>query len=220
MVVKFVYISSLAFSGSTLLDLVLGGHPNIVGLGEIGRIQDQSKKGMDIFDNRVCSCGKRAYDCEFWSHILKYLKTNSSSSKDDYYQFVVNTFIAVYGTDAILIDSSKYNTELNLVRNLENIDLYVLQLSKDVRSFTISHLDHSDRRAKVANLFCTLYLRVLRSPNYLFWKWYLRNRKIKKTRHAQARHVDDDQGVPHVCRVHPFSREPECHPMRKRDTDI
>lgn len=37
-----IYIASLAHSGSTLLDLVLGGHPHFIGLGEETKVLDSS----------------------------------------------------------------------------------------------------------------------------------------------------------------------------------
>ena len=48
---KYVYISSAAYSGSTLLDLLLGSHSRIESLGEISFL------AQDLAVNNRCTCG-------------------------------------------------------------------------------------------------------------------------------------------------------------------
>ena len=53
---KVVFISSLSHSGSTLLDLILGGHSRFVGLGEIRQVLDLESLEREKIGKVVCSC--------------------------------------------------------------------------------------------------------------------------------------------------------------------
>jgi hypothetical protein len=59
-----LYIGGCTRSGSTLVDRLLGQFPGIVSTGEFGLI---TTHGMTA--NRLCGCGKRFHECEFWSEV-------------------------------------------------------------------------------------------------------------------------------------------------------
>ncbi len=86
--VKVLKITGLGRSGSTILDVVLGNHPQIESVGEVGNlvrngwISYESLRGIDPKRLRVplCTCGKRldvlyvdAPDeaCPFWSSVRR-----------------------------------------------------------------------------------------------------------------------------------------------------
>jgi hypothetical protein len=58
---KVVYILSSSYSGSTILDIILGNGRDIIGVGELS-------KGLRR-KHPVCSCGKGPGECAFWSSI-------------------------------------------------------------------------------------------------------------------------------------------------------
>jgi hypothetical protein len=62
--IQSVYILSAARSGSTLLDMFLGNHPDALAVGEF----DQLPKNLAL--NSVCSCGSPVRDCAFWIPIV------------------------------------------------------------------------------------------------------------------------------------------------------
>jgi len=59
----YVYIVGAGGSGSTLLEILLGNHPEFVAMGEIERLHLQFARGKD----GKCSCGEMPKDCKFWS---------------------------------------------------------------------------------------------------------------------------------------------------------
>jgi len=61
---KFVFICAAGHSGSTLLDLLLGSHPEGISVGEITQLP------KNIALNSVCSCGRHLSECDFWSHLI------------------------------------------------------------------------------------------------------------------------------------------------------
>ena len=84
--VKVLEITGLGRSGSTILDLVLGNHPDIESVGEVGNIflsdwiSRESLRGSDSKTRRlpICTCDKRLdvlyvdtpdEACPFWSGV-------------------------------------------------------------------------------------------------------------------------------------------------------
>ena len=61
---QFVFICAAGHSGSTLLDLLLGSHPEGISVGEI----TQLPKNISL--NSECSCGQHLSECAFWSHLI------------------------------------------------------------------------------------------------------------------------------------------------------
>lgn len=59
-----VYICSAAHSGSTLLSLLLGSHPDAISLGELTQMPKNLALGTR------CSCGAVVHDCVFWSGVV------------------------------------------------------------------------------------------------------------------------------------------------------
>ena len=64
--VSVLYIAGFGRSGSTLLDRLLGGAPDIHSGGELGGIWRQG-----LTDDRLCSCGVRFSRCAFWEAVGK-----------------------------------------------------------------------------------------------------------------------------------------------------
>jgi hypothetical protein len=59
---KLIYICGLGFSGSTLLDLLLGSHSQMESVGEVHKYSQY--QGM-------CTCLKNVNDCHYWQEITK-----------------------------------------------------------------------------------------------------------------------------------------------------
>ena len=60
---QLVYICGSGHSGSTLLDMLLGGHSEIAGLGEAHRLHYHWR---DAREADVCTCGCNVRKCPFW----------------------------------------------------------------------------------------------------------------------------------------------------------
>jgi hypothetical protein len=88
MPLRVLEIAGLGRSGSTILDIVLGNHPHIESVGEVGNltlngwISRESLQGIDPNKRRVpiCTCGKRLdvlyvdtpeEACPFWSRVRR-----------------------------------------------------------------------------------------------------------------------------------------------------
>ena len=58
------YIVGHGHSGSTLLDMILGSHSDMVSLGEVDRVHS-----FFFRPNAVCTCGKPFPQCHFWKEV-------------------------------------------------------------------------------------------------------------------------------------------------------
>lgn len=66
-----LYICSAGHSGSTLLDLMTGGHPDVLSLGEIVHLP------KNIALNTLCSCGTPVKECELWNDVISQMVKNN-----------------------------------------------------------------------------------------------------------------------------------------------
>ncbi|MFC1531521.1 sulfotransferase [Gemmatimonadota bacterium] len=62
--IRIVYIMGYGRSGSTLLDVMLGCHADITGVGEISYLSEW------LADNKQCACHYSIRECDFWSRVF------------------------------------------------------------------------------------------------------------------------------------------------------
>jgi len=161
---KIIYIAGLGHSGSTILDMALGCHPMIIGLGEVARLLKANKEHFqsDEFNSLICSCGMRAMTCPFWSVGKEVLTQYDEKDIENKYLGLVSCFSEQYGQDAILVDSSKNpNKYLSFLQ--DKYDLHVIFLVRDFRSWCYSR--HSRTGANMVRLA---------------YKWYKDNRMMER----------------------------------------
>ncbi len=154
---KIIYIAGLGHSGSTILDMALGCHPEIVGLGEIYAVFNK-KKTSELFEKSTCSCGKKGIDCYFWKDLQKI--SASELKTEEKYKKLIEIFTEKYGENMILLDSSKNSYSYLRFLNKE-YDLRVIYLTRDYRSWIYSR-----------------FARTRKPMLFLGLRWYLENRKL------------------------------------------
>lgn len=70
----YVYIAGRGHSGSTLLELLLGGHPDLVAMGEVEKLGLQFARKEDARYPGLCSCGQRPQACPIWAAVAAAIK--------------------------------------------------------------------------------------------------------------------------------------------------
>jgi hypothetical protein len=63
--IQLIYIAGYGYSGSTLLDILLGSHPDIESVGELCNLHS---RGWIM--NKKCACGNPGRECPFWSQVM------------------------------------------------------------------------------------------------------------------------------------------------------
>ena len=102
--IKKIFILGSGHCGSTLLDLLLDSHSDIIGLGEFQHLKEDT----------MCTCGHNVLDCVFWKNIFDVFSGQHSiygqlyQKKKDFLFNIRNFFI--------------YKNNQNIL--LDNIDIY------------------------------------------------------------------------------------------------
>jgi len=170
---KIIFIAGLNHSGSTILDMALGSHPSIVGLGEIINLINAKLEDFqtDEFNRIRCSCGGDMNTCNFWKDAKKILIEDKTDILIDKYTKLVDYFSNRYGNEIILVDSSKnisnYLTLLN-----KKFDFRVIFLIRDCRGWCYSrHSRYGTNMIRLAYTWLKGNLKIkrfLKKKNILF----------------------------------------------------
>ena len=89
---RVIFIASLSHSGSTLLDLMLNAHPELVSVGELKQLSRYARFNKP--KQARCTCGKLSvWDCDFWKSVNDVTnrisgKTIADLNVEDYEEFV------------------------------------------------------------------------------------------------------------------------------------
>lgn len=143
---RLLLIRGLGHSGTTILDLALGAHPSIIGLGEAVRILERPQadeldrgpaqlRGSLRFE-RHCTCGALASECPVWGPVLEWLPGHDHQPLESKLQYVLDGLNAV-GQPQWVVDSSQDDRYLPF-RDEVDVDVRVIHLTRDVRSWVHS----------------------------------------------------------------------------------
>ena len=143
-------IRGLGHSGSTLLDLILGAHPSVVGLGEASRVLLSSSAdefaSYHLNDwrsvyNKPCTCGSMLDECELWSRFFSNWPNRRKESFEDEFSRLISP-LSNQSIDWIVESYQSDERLLDLHRSVRPVR--VIHLTRDVRSWI-----HSEARRGV-----------------------------------------------------------------------
>ena len=178
---KMVYITSLGHSGSTLLNLLIGRHPKMIGLGEVNNSIGKINKKQNM-----CTCGLSALECQIWGEVLKKEINDKYNSITDIYTDLFQLVHNKYGKDKIICDSSKNIEWFNKI-NKQVINNKVIFLVKDVRAYSHSLIR---KNRKIVNKSLKHKLLNFKITHYYFWY----QKKSRGHSHATASCLKQRQG--------------------------
>jgi hypothetical protein len=168
---EIVYIVGLGRSGTTLLDLLLGSHPNLVGLGEIFHFTMPNSKRLSQSSKILCSCGQSMEKCLFWGPITVALREANGKSASEKYGIIFDHFSHTFGNNVIPIDSSKNLEALEVLLTKSGKKIKPIFMIRDVRGWSTSI-----RRLSGDTKSWLLPLKKL--SLWQFFHWYLDNRAM------------------------------------------
>ena len=144
---RLIYIVGASHSGSTLLDMMLNAHPEIISVGEVFKLNriKRSRSGKPKVTR--CSCGALGLvQCEFWSRVNeRTMRIHGKSFVDlnlnEYRQYdkaanansiLFQGISEVSGKDFV-VDSSKMPRRLNHLMQLNDLNVYPIYLIRNPR---------------------------------------------------------------------------------------
>ncbi len=158
---KLLLIRGLGHSGTTILDLALGSHPQMVGVGEAARILErpspsEAHRGPaqlrgDLRFERRCTCGEVAADCPVWGPVLAWLPEHDHCSLAVKMQRLIQSLEGAQALDASatswVIDSSQGDFSLPFEQD-SDLDIRVIHLTRDLRSWVHSRARSGRERGR------------------------------------------------------------------------
>lgn len=145
---KLVYIASMEHSGSTLLSLILSGHKKVASFGEVVKIIKEGKSNLSNLKNRTCMCQEKVSNCIYWKEVLEDGRFIGASDIAASYRAILDAFAATFGEDTFFVDSSKILEPLAALKEIENLEIKVIFIIKDVRAFIVSQRSNVKRKSE------------------------------------------------------------------------
>ncbi len=174
--VHLLYLAGLSHSGSTLLDLLLSGHPQVVGLGEIHPMVEPElrQRQLEVSHWAHCSCGRILERCSVWGPHFRRLRENPDEGAIYHLRRLLQDLEERSG-NVVYTDSSKHRGPLarylDLRHDLPGQDsLKAIHLLKDARGYALS------ARRRFPGRF-------LGGVRHLL-HWYRENRALERTLRA------------------------------------
>ena len=164
--VTVVYIVGAGRSGSTVLDTILGNHPEVESVGELCNLVRSAWLGPEY-----CACGQRGSICPFWSQVRSHWVRRSGTDDLENYMkledvfersrfffrlfrerfaqtaefrtysnYTVSLFQAICEVSGkrIVVDSSKIPARAYALSRIPGVDLKLIHLVRDPRGLARS----------------------------------------------------------------------------------
>lgn len=143
--IPLIYIAGSSYSGSTLMDLLLGSHPAVESLGEVKKIpfvQASVHKGAQA----KCNCGSTVSECGFWQQILGTGK--AFDEKDPRSNADLFARALAFRDRGTVLDNSKNSGRAMMLSRSGLFEMNVLHVVRDSRAVVFSHRRKAERRTR------------------------------------------------------------------------
>jgi hypothetical protein len=139
---RVIYIAGAAHSGSTLLDMMLNAHPEIISVGEVLKLNNVRYRNSGEVKATRCSCGAGGLQqCPFWARVNQEIekthgKSLSDLNVDDYRtrdewpepNTVLFEAIAAVSGKNFIVDSSKMPRRLEYLLRQDALNVHPVYL--------------------------------------------------------------------------------------------
>ncbi len=147
---RLLLIRGLGHSGTTILDLALGAHPQITGLGEAVRLLEKpalkdSHRGPaqlrgTLRHQRHCTCGEVAAKCPVWGPVLAWLPSHDNQPLAVKLKKLMEGIApdaSASGSASWVVESYQDDFKLPFLED-PSLEIRVIHLTRDVRSWVHS----------------------------------------------------------------------------------
>ncbi|MDP9439608.1 MAG: sulfotransferase [Actinomycetota bacterium] len=155
--VQVLYVIGYGRSGSTLLDILLGNHPKVEGVGELAVLPHSGWIGGPVTRSSICACGRRVADCPFWSAVRREWVARVGEEGIERYPELQNAFEKNRWWPRLLreclwpspryLDYARYTQALfAAIRATSGKEVVVDSSKRPLRAFTLSGMPGVDLR--------------------------------------------------------------------------
>lgn len=183
-------IRGLGHSGTTILDLALGAHSQITGLGEAVRLLQKpapkdSHRGPAqlrgaLRHERVCTCGKIASECPVWGPMLTWLPDHDDEPLPVKLKHLLGTLQFSSPDESWgsrwVVESFQDDFSLPMLED-PSLEIRVIHLTRDVRSWVHSRARDGQKKG--------VWLPGLR-PLLRWWRLSARHERLLKSSNKQV----------------------------------
>lgn len=179
---KILFVASTSHSGSTLLDLMLNAHPEIVSVGELKQIRRYARLARKLQRTPRCTCGApNLKECPFWKRVDDMLTARTGHgladlNVEDYGD--TETFnadnaklydaISAVSRKTYIVDSSKHLNRLELLVDNPALDVFPIFLLRNPKGQICSALRKTVKPEENAYGFMRLIV------SYVWTNWRIR----------------------------------------------
>jgi len=148
---RLLLIRGLGHSGTTILDLALGAHPQMIGLGEAVRVLQKPLRGESqrgpaqlrgaLRHERLCTCGQVAAQCPVWGPVLDWLPAHDQEPLPMKLGYLMESLrrsrSAETWSSLWVVESFQDDFMLPFLED-PSVEVRVIHLTRDVRSWVHS----------------------------------------------------------------------------------
>jgi len=132
---KVVLIAGAAHGGTTILNMMLGQHPDIFATGKLREFPHGVVFGAD----NICSCGTPAADCPFWLEIRRQYRLVEERPDGEKLPRLYELISSLSGRP--FIGDVTHNVRYaQLLQSIDGIDLYLVHVVRDGRAVVYSRV--------------------------------------------------------------------------------
>ena len=167
---KIIFIASLSHSGSTLLDLMLNAHPEVVSVGEVKQLSRYARSTRARGRRARCTCGAHSLGaCPFWSLVgaISESRTGQSLNElnvEDYADVtsfdrdnvLLFSAIAEATNKRYIVNSSKNIVRLELLIANQELDVFPIFLIRGPEGQICSSLRKNRKYTKLGKSSASL----------------------------------------------------------------
>ena len=129
---RTIFISGLHRSGTTILNMIVGSHPDCIAVGEVANVIRAGVERSWIEDHYpTCTCG----NCTFWPQVMEAINRKDPTELSERYRIFLEVFADRF-PGKIAVDSSKTLDALGALQTCSECS--VIRIVRDVRGWNYS----------------------------------------------------------------------------------
>ena len=165
---KVVLIAGSGHGGTTILNMILGQHPDIFATG---KLRDFPHGGLFVKDN-ICSCGAAATDCTFWKEVRAKYAPYEEQPEEKRIPELFRIISALSAVPFVGDVTHNLGYAQQLMR-IPGIDLYLVHVVRDGRGVVYSRTRKDYRIGRLGDSRWQHFRRLITVSRR--WSWHIKH---------------------------------------------